>query len=121
MSASAKATKSSDKVAALEQAPQKFAKLASSISQLENKVKIAQMDFEETQNISLDLENQVAQRSQECTALEDENKSLKLEIADLVQSIERLMIEREEMESKIDSVKMENTKLDAILQTANAI
>lgn len=69
------------------------------------------MDFEETQNISLDLENQVAQRSQECTALEDENKSLKLEIADLVQSIERLMIEREEMESKIDSVKMENTKL----------
>jgi hypothetical protein len=50
-------------------------------------------------------------RTQEMAGLENENKAVKVEIAELVQTIERLAIERTEMEGKLDGVKIENAKL----------
>jgi chromosome segregation ATPase len=67
--------------------------------------------LEGAEKLTQELDKQCLQRTNELTGLENENKVIKVEISELVQTIERLAIERSEMEERLEGIKTENAKL----------
>lgn len=79
-------------------------------------MKIAQVDLENSIQLTNELEKNCNQQTIECNALENENKIMKSDIGELIKTIESLLEERVQVEGKLEELRNENQRLDLILR-----
>ncbi|TPX62260.1 hypothetical protein PhCBS80983_g00491 [Powellomyces hirtus] len=90
-------------------------KLATSIAQLTERTKNARESLTRMMQLTSQLRDQCSLQEAECESLEAEKLRAKEELEAMVRKVEDLLSEKAKVEQRLEEMKNENVRLDAVL------